>query len=53
MLLSIEHKPGSDQMCRRGEKKGRSIMFEGKPEDMVKKGEGYTAEFLKKKLGGA
>jgi excinuclease ABC subunit A len=34
-----------------GEKKGGSIMFEGKPEDMVKKGKGYTAEFLKKKLG--
>jgi len=33
-----------------GEKKGGSIMFEGKPEDMVKKGKGYTAEFLKKKL---
>jgi excinuclease ABC subunit A len=34
-----------------GEKKGGSIMFEGRPEDMVKKGKGYTAEFLKKKLG--
>ena len=34
-----------------GEKKGGSIMFEGKPEDMAKKGKGYTAEFLKKKLG--
>ncbi len=33
-----------------GEKKGGHIMFEGKPEDMVKKGKGYTAEFLKKKL---
>jgi excinuclease ABC subunit A len=33
-----------------GEKKGGSIMFEGKPEDMVKKAKGYTAEFLKKKL---
>jgi excinuclease ABC subunit A len=36
-----------------GEKKGGSIMFEGKPEDMVKKGKGYTAEFLRKKLGEA
>lgn len=34
-----------------GEKKGGSIMYEGKPEDMVKKGKGYTAEFLRKKLG--
>jgi excinuclease ABC subunit A len=33
-----------------GEKKGGSIMFEGKPEDMVKKAKGYTAEFLRKKL---
>lgn len=33
-----------------GEKKGGHIMFEGKPEDMVKKGKGYTAEFLRKKL---
>ena len=33
-----------------GEKKGGSIMFEGTPEDMVKKGKGYTAEFLKRKL---
>jgi excinuclease ABC subunit A len=33
-----------------GEKKGGSLMFEGTPEDMAKKGKGYTAEFLKKKL---
>lgn len=34
-----------------GEKKGGSLMFEGTPEEMAKKGKGYTAEFLKKKLG--
>lgn len=34
-----------------GEKKGGTLMFEGTPEDMVKKGKGYTAEFLKNKLG--
>ena len=33
-----------------GEKKGGMIMFEGTPEDMGKKGKGYTAEFLKRKL---
>jgi excinuclease ABC subunit A len=33
-----------------GEKKGGSLMFEGTPEEMTKKGKGYTAEFLKKKL---
>ncbi|MBA4056334.1 MAG: excinuclease ABC subunit A, partial [Marivirga sp.] len=33
-----------------GEKKGGTIMFEGTAEEMVKKGKGYTAEFLKKKL---
>ena len=33
-----------------GEKRGGMIMFEGIPEDMMKKGQGYTAEFLKKKL---
>jgi len=33
-----------------GEKKGGQLMFAGTPEDMVKKGKGYTAEFLKKKL---
>jgi len=35
-----------------GEKKGGTIMYEGIPEDMAKHGKGYTAEFLKKKLGG-
>jgi excinuclease ABC subunit A len=34
-----------------GEKKGGQLMFEGTPEDMVKKGKGFTAEFLKSKLG--
>ena len=34
-----------------GEKKGGHLVFEGTPEEMVKKGKGYTAEFLKKKLG--
>jgi excinuclease ABC subunit A len=34
-----------------GEKRGGSLMFEGTPEDMVKKGKGYTAEFLKKMIG--
>lgn len=34
-----------------GEKKGGTLMFEGTPEDMVKKGKGFTAEFLKSKLG--
>lgn len=33
-----------------GEKKGGTLMFEGTPEEMAKKGKGYTAEFLKKKL---
>ncbi len=33
-----------------GEKKGGSIMFEGTPEAMVKKGKGYTAEFLRTKI---
>ncbi len=33
-----------------GEKKGGTIMYEGLPEDMAKRGKGYTAEFLKKKL---
>jgi excinuclease ABC subunit A len=33
-----------------GEKHGGKLMFEGTPEDMVKKGDGYTAEFLRKKL---
>lgn len=35
-----------------GEKKGGKLLFEGTPEDMVKKAKGsYTAEFLKEKLG--
>lgn len=33
-----------------GEKKGGYLVFEGTPEEMVKKGKGYTAEFLKEKL---
>lgn len=33
-----------------GEKKGGHLVFEGTPEDMVKKGKGYTAEYLKSKL---
>jgi excinuclease ABC subunit A len=33
-----------------GEKKGGLLMFEGTPEEMVKKGKGFTAEFLKEKL---
>ncbi len=33
-----------------GEKKGGFLVFEGTPEDMVKKGKGYTAEYLKGKL---
>jgi excinuclease ABC subunit A len=33
-----------------GEKRGGSLMFEGTPEEMAKKGKGYTAEFLKKVL---
>ncbi|HCZ34715.1 MAG TPA: excinuclease ABC subunit A [Cytophagales bacterium] len=34
-----------------GEKKGGKLLFEGTPEDMVKKAKGsYTAEFLKEKL---
>lgn len=36
-----------------GERKGGTLMFEGTPETMVKKGKGYTAEFLRKKLGAA
>lgn len=34
-----------------GEKKGGTLMFEGTPEEMVKKGKGFTADFLRKKLG--
>ncbi len=33
-----------------GEKKGGNLLFAGTPEDMVRKGKGYTAEFLKTKL---
>lgn len=33
-----------------GEKKGGQLVFEGTPEEMVKKGKGYTAEFLRTKL---
>lgn len=33
-----------------GEKKGGFLVFEGTPEEMVKKGKGYTAEYLKAKL---
>ncbi len=35
-----------------GEKKGGKLMFEGTPEQMVKKGKGYTAEFLRTKIKG-
>ncbi len=35
-----------------GEKKGGKLLFEGTPEDMLKKAKGsYTADFLKQKLG--
>jgi excinuclease ABC subunit A len=34
-----------------GEKRGGELVFEGTPETMVKKGKGYTAEYLKSKLG--
>ncbi|HLZ15855.1 MAG TPA: excinuclease ABC subunit UvrA, partial [Cyclobacteriaceae bacterium] len=33
-----------------GEKKGGHLLFAGTPEEMVKKGRGYTAEFLKGKV---
>jgi excinuclease ABC subunit A len=33
-----------------GEKKGGQLLFAGTPEEMAKKGKGYTAEFLKGKL---
>lgn len=33
-----------------GEKKGGSLLFAGTPEDMIKKGKGYTADFLKTKF---
>lgn len=33
-----------------GEKKGGQLVFEGTPEEMVKHGKGYTAEFLRSKI---
>ncbi|MEX1241210.1 MAG: excinuclease ABC subunit UvrA [Cyclobacteriaceae bacterium] len=33
-----------------GEKKGGNLLFAGTPEEMVMKGKGYTADFLKTKL---
>ena len=33
-----------------GEKNGGQLLFEGTPEEMAKKGKGYTAEFLKTKI---
>ncbi len=33
-----------------GERSGGHLVFEGTPEEMVKKGTGYTAEFLRKKM---
>jgi excinuclease ABC subunit A len=33
-----------------GEKKGGNLLFAGTPEEMAKKGKGYTADFLKTKL---
>jgi excinuclease ABC subunit A len=33
-----------------GEKNGGQLMFEGTPEEMVKRGKGYTAEYLRKKI---
>jgi excinuclease ABC subunit A len=33
-----------------GEKYGGKVMFTGTPEDMVSKGEGYTADFLRTKI---
>jgi excinuclease ABC subunit A len=34
-----------------GEKRGGQVMFEGTPEEMIKKGKGFTAEFLREKIG--
>jgi excinuclease ABC subunit A len=34
-----------------GEKNGGKLMFEGTPEEMIKKGKGYTAEYLRAKIG--
>jgi excinuclease ABC subunit A len=33
-----------------GEKNGGQLLFAGTPEEMIKKGKGYTAEFLKGKI---
>jgi excinuclease ABC subunit A len=33
-----------------GEKKGGNLLFEGTPEEMAKKGKGYTADFLRTKI---
>ena len=33
-----------------GEKKGGNLIFEGTPEEMVKKGKGHTADFLRTKI---
>jgi len=33
-----------------GEKRGGQLMFEGTPEEMVKKGKGFTADFLRDKI---
>ena len=33
-----------------GEKKGGNLLFEGTPEEMTKKGKGYTADFLRNKI---
>lgn len=33
-----------------GEKRGGQLLFAGTPEEMIKKGKGFTAEFLKEKL---
>jgi len=35
-----------------GEKKGGNLLFEGTPEDMTRKGKGYTADYLRLKLRG-
>ncbi|HMI65940.1 MAG TPA: hypothetical protein VK517_07900, partial [Cyclobacteriaceae bacterium] len=33
-----------------GEKKGGNLLFAGTPEEMVKSGKGYTADFLRAKF---
>lgn len=33
-----------------GEKKGGQLVFEGTPEEMIKKGKGYTSNYLKQKM---